>query len=178
MNSDEKEKLYLSRLEELWKESRDEIKQRITQRDNYFIRMSISFGIILAGSLKYEAVVFIMPIVALYFTILTVHSYQIHVALSEYMRDELEIKIQQFLFPGTGAINKPYLEYEQMSSDKSLVGVRSWLCKWLPYFVSIIAIVIAFILDSTEIDKIIILSSCAICSSFWLIYRTVNSLEK
>ncbi|MBL4660668.1 MAG: hypothetical protein JKY19_09945 [Alcanivoracaceae bacterium] len=165
--------LYLNRLEALWNESRDEIKQRILQRDNYFIRLAITLGAILIGSLKYQSIMFLLPIITLYFTILMVHSYQIHQALAKYMRDELEVKIKSLL---NSDGKNTYLEFEEMFYSVSLVGVRSWLSIWLPHVASIITILITSIVDVEMSGIILMIFSSLVCSIFWYYYTKNHNL--
>ncbi len=171
-------KLYLARLESLWQESRDEIKQRITQRDSYFIRMAITFAAIIIGTIKYKAIVFLLPIVGMYFAVLISSSYKIHHALTSYMRDELETKIKQLLIDSG---NNTYQEFEEMFETRSLVGVRAWLTDYLVYLVSIIAIVIAIIIGppfnemfSFENEVLLTVFSSILSMLIWFRFASKN----
>lgn len=174
----EENKLYLARLESLWQESRDEIKQRITQRDNYFIRMSITFAAIIVGTIKYKFIVFLLPIVALYFAVLLTSSYKIHDALSSYMCNELEAKIKTILI---GCGNSTYQEYEEMFNSIKLVGVRSWLTDYLVYLISTVSIVIAIVIGppitemfSWQNEMLFIIASSVFSVITWLIFLSKN----
>ena len=160
ISEEEKAKLYLERLESLWNDSRKEVLQRITQRDTYFIRMSILIGATFVGTIKHAGILFVAPIIALYYSILIFHSYQIHKALASYMRDELEVKIQ-------GLLGQDYLEYEQMFKSKNLVGVRSWMYEKLTLAISCIVGLAALFVDAKNVEIALILSSCALCSWYW-----------
>jgi len=163
----DKEKLL--RLEALWKEARDEVRQRISQRDSFFIRMYISFAAILVATIKNDLVLIFLPFVALYFSILISHSYQIHEALASYMRNDLEVKIKALLY---AAKETPHVEYEEMFEKKKLVSVRAWLYDGVTYFISATTVLLAWLLCSSFENLLAITLCSLLCCIAWFMFKT------
>lgn len=83
----------IQHLEELRKDVRDEIKQRIAQRDKYSIQLTISLASIVAVSFSHVGlgkVLIVAPLVSIYFTALIQFSYSVHKVLAYYLRKGIE----------------------------------------------------------------------------------------
>lgn len=81
---------YLDRIQS---DIRGEVKQRIAQRDQYSVQLTIALAAVFAfafsdhGTLR---MLFAAPIASLYYTVLILYSYSIHDVLAEYLRDVVE----------------------------------------------------------------------------------------
>jgi hypothetical protein len=178
-------KALLTRLEDIWTECRVEIRQRVTQRDQYFLRMYVSIAAVLAiAFLKgIPLLLAILPGVAAYFCVLIAHSYKIHYALANYLRDDIEVKIKKLLCDEEKIIKifechncDFYSEIEEMFSKKELTGARKWIYERVTYFVSIIAILLMPLLDFHLKDMSIVIISSIICCWYW--YHFYNKYMK
>ena len=78
-----------------YEDIRAELRQRITQRDTFFIQfIAATLTVItLAASINWSYIIF-LPIVSIFYAYLILSSYQVHERLVEYIREELETWIQ------------------------------------------------------------------------------------
>lgn len=109
------------RYKSLRDDARDEIKQRIQQRDKYSVQLTVSLGAIAAFALSDSsrgAIVLVAPFVSIYFTGLIVSSYAIHRKLAAYLRD-LEPEV------AAAAGTDPSLEWETYYRARAKPGIRS-----------------------------------------------------
>lgn len=161
---DQLQQAQLARLESLWQESRTEIRLRIGQRDNYFVRLSLSLAAILVATIQFKIALVMLPMVALYFSILTAHSYQIHKALACYLREDIEPAIKEILRQDSKHL---YKEYEEMFAAKQLVGIRAWLYGVQTYLIAAFATLLALVSDTSWFELLVILTSALMCSYWW-----------
>jgi hypothetical protein len=87
----------IKRLEVIRADVRAEIKQRIQQRDQYIIEMSIGLAAIigLAASQRMPDLVLLAPMVSLYYSYLLSESYKIHKNQTRYLRDEIGRRLME-----------------------------------------------------------------------------------
>lgn len=117
------------RLEHLVKvhaDVREEIKQRISQRDKYVIQNLISTGFIFAVTftkIENKSLLLLLPITHLYFLYLIDYSYQIHNRLAEYLRDVVEDEMHA-LIPSIRTNRFSYLE-TYFGKNRKESGIRS-----------------------------------------------------
>lgn len=78
---------------------RGEIKQRITQRDNFAIQFIITVGVILAASLTNNRlhILILLPLASLYYCIQILYSYSIHAVLHKFLVEEIEPALTKLL---------------------------------------------------------------------------------
>jgi FtsH-binding integral membrane protein len=116
----------LDHLEVLRKDTRDEIKRRIEQRDKYSIQMTIALGALIAVSFSstnspdLRMVLIAVPLVSLYFTVLILYSYRVHKVLATYLKDKIEPKLAEGYSIDLG------LEWENYYKDHEVQGIRRW----------------------------------------------------
>lgn len=139
-----KESVYLDRLLSLWSESREEIRQRIRQRDLYVIQMMVAVaGVLVASRLMKQQTSDLawlwltIPLPFFYYSIMTYHSYLIHKQLARYLSDSLEPKIMDIISKDS----ETYLEYEQFFKTENSVGVRSWLFMNIPTGIALLVMI-------------------------------------
>lgn len=80
----------ISRLEAITKDAWDEIRQRIQQRDNYSMQLSIALSAVLVAAFSEHGsrkVLILAPLVNIYFTTLILYSYRLHDILATYLRE-------------------------------------------------------------------------------------------
>lgn len=145
-----KESVYLDRLLSLWNESREEIRQRIRQRDLYVIQMMIAVAGVLVASrlMKQETsdlawLWLTLPLPFFYYSIMSYHSYLIHKQLARYMSDSLEPKIMDVI----SKESETYLEYEQFFKTENSVGVRSWLFMNIPTGIALLVMIYSVLIS-------------------------------
>lgn len=160
-----KTKLQLERLMALWTEAREEVRQRITQRDNYFVRMILILAAIMVAVGKVH-VIFMMaiPAVALYFAILTSRSYDIHRTLAKYIREELETKILKMLYTED---DEQHLEYETMFKQQDRVAVRVNINQITLYIISILTLLAVLFVSSSIMERGLVWVSCIVSIRVW-----------
>lgn len=142
-----KDSVRYERLVDLWKEARDEIKQRISQRDRYVMLMMVGFVALIGASKFVPGAWLLSPLPLFYYSIMTLHSYLIHKQLSSYMSDQIERKIKDTIVDN----NFDYLEYESyFKITGASVGVRKWLFKIVPMIVgfTVVAYLLVFSLGT------------------------------
>lgn len=82
-------------------DTRNEIKQRISQRDNFavqFILITVSLLIITCSSKRQVVVVMalaLLPVISFFYSSLIDSSYKVHVRLVEYLNTIVEPKIEE-----------------------------------------------------------------------------------
>ena len=115
---------------------RNEIKQRITQRDSYSVQMIVSVGVLLTiafGNSKYDKVIIALPLFSIYYTMLILYSYKIHKNLTDYLVYEL-YPIYSTLYEGI-SIKSEWELYHQINQTKP--GIRKIFFKTSMPIVSI-----------------------------------------
>lgn len=111
----------IAHLESIKKDIRDEVKQRIEQRDKYSIQLTIGLGGIVAvsfGPTGFEKALIAAPLVSIYFTVLILYSYRIHKILASYCRDMIEPELARLC--GTS----PDMEWEAYYLTQDVPGIR------------------------------------------------------
>jgi hypothetical protein len=116
------EEKQLSRLRELYADVRDELKQRIQQRDKYAFQVTIAIGAIMGFGLKegQHRVLIAAPLVSLYFTVLILYSYLIHSNLTRYLREHIEPEIARLCG------HRKEIEFESWCSENRTSSIRRW----------------------------------------------------
>ncbi len=160
-SNNEFDKNFFCRLEKIWEECRVEIRQRVIQRDQYFSRMYVAIGGVLAAAVyKDLSILYILiPWIGIYFCNLILHSYNIHLAFTHYLENDIEKKIKYLLHKKhEKSLSQndniySYEEIEEMFSNKKLTGTRRFLFKPIPYILSIISIIF-FVSHKCEIPQI------------------------
>lgn len=104
------QQLSITHLEAIRRDLRDEIKQRIRQRDQYVIQLTLAIGAILAisftpvpiSSASWATIgpisrkgVLLVPMISIYYTILILYSYRVHTQIAGYLHDKLELKMAE-----------------------------------------------------------------------------------
>lgn len=127
-------------LEMMRSDLRDEVKQRITQRDNYAVQMVVALGVILVGVLSFNGnTIFLLfaPLVTLYYTFLILASYRVHRKIGDFFRGHLNPEINRICdIP-------PELDWETFyrSTAKKIGGMRivffSRVVMWVVNLISI-----------------------------------------
>ncbi len=188
--------VFLERLLSLWSESREEIRQRIRQRDLYVIQMMVAVaGVLVASRLSENEtdlawLWLTIPLPLFYYSIMTYHSYLIHKQLARYMSDSLEPKIMDAI----SKESETYLEYEQFFKTENSVGVRKWLFMSIPIGVSLIVMSYSIYTNFSEKSRWFLIWPttfvlvCYACNWFldkndrkwkkWLLDRTNNCVRK
>jgi hypothetical protein len=120
----------IAHLEALREDMRGEIKDRIKQRDQYSIQLTIALASIVAISasgggltgaatnLHLERVLVAAPLVSIYFTTLILYSYRVHKMISAYLRTVIEPNLAQLC--GT----RPDQEWESHYQQHAIPGIR------------------------------------------------------
>jgi len=111
----------ISHLQAIKLDTRNEIKDRIKQRDQYSIQLTISLGLIIAVSFPpngFTRALMAAPLVSIYFTVLILYSYRVHKLLAQYLRDEIEPELSRLC--GT----LPVKEWETYYSAHTVPGIR------------------------------------------------------
>ncbi|SRR6266849_1862440 len=127
----------ISHLEALRMDSRNEIKDRIKQRDNYSIQLTIALGAIVAVSFSpngFVRALMAAPLVSIYFTVLILYSYRVHRLLAQYLREEIEPELARLC--GT----LPAKGWETYYSGHTIPGIRRVFfmgALWVICFVSL-----------------------------------------
>lgn len=83
----------LSHLEALREDTRDEVKRRIQQRDQYSMQLTVALGAVVIGAFSTKGtprLFALAPLISIYFTALILYSYRIHDVLATYLRREIE----------------------------------------------------------------------------------------
>jgi len=114
-----------------------------------------------------------LPVAALFFSVLISHSYQIHVAITDYLKNDIEPKIKFITYPTgidtKGAAPQQHSEYEEMFKRKNLTSVRSYLYVYTPYHVSgwlLLYSIYEYWNKDNTIFALVFISSVA-CSLIW-----------
>lgn len=80
-----------------YEELRNELKQRINQRDGFSIQFILStiavMTIACSGNGKYSKIIFLLPVISYYFTEQIFSSYKVHGRLVEFIRENIEKQI-------------------------------------------------------------------------------------
>ncbi|MCJ8272436.1 MAG: hypothetical protein MJK04_23935 [Psychrosphaera sp.] len=116
----------LDNLDKKHADVREEIKQRIVQRDKYVIQSAVSTVVLLALAYKKDGninVLLLLPPMYLYYTYLLEYSYQIHRSLSSYLRDVVEKRMSE-LMPHPTDSKYMYIE-TYFAHRKGKDGIRS-----------------------------------------------------
>lgn len=119
----------IAHLETLRADARDEIRQRIEQRDRYSIQMTLALGAILGVGFSspdehITSVLVAAPLVAIYFTVLILYSYRVHSLLARYLHEVVEPAVAD-------ACGTPRaLEWEAFYSGHNVPGIRRTFFIW------------------------------------------------
>ena len=85
----------------LYGDLREELRQRISQRDSFAIQFMVSIGAIVALSIQensYASFLFLLlPAITLFFSIQIFYSYSIHRKLSDFIREHVESELSRLL---------------------------------------------------------------------------------
>ncbi len=166
----ENESILLKRAYKLWDEARVEIRQRVTQRDQYVTKLAVSLAAVIGASITYDKplIIAIAPIISIYFCLLIDYSYKVHQALSQYLANNIESQIKELIKTSLDD-QKPILEeYETMFLKKGLVGPRKLLSDYIPYSISILLVpVYCFCFNLQKEHLVIILLSSVLSSIYW-----------
>ncbi|REJ92598.1 MAG: hypothetical protein DWQ29_04530 [Planctomycetota bacterium] len=136
-------------LEQLRRDARTEILQRIEQRDKFSIQLTIALAAIVAFSYSEQGsprMLFAAPIASLYYTVLILYSYAIHDVLAEYLRD----RIEPDLAAQTGV--DPSCGWETHYFGKTRPGIRWQLFLWAHWAIAIGTSILA-IYDRIQKDQ-------------------------
>lgn len=158
----DKELIYYERLKALWEESREEIRQRINQRDKYVVQMMIGFVGVIGASrfIDVSSLWVLSPLPLFYYSLMTYHSYLIHKQLARYLSDNLEPKIKDIV----RLKEFDYMEYENFFLTEKSVGVRCWIFRMIPIFVSVFIFIflLGYSLDQYSFNHYLIILPLAI----------------
>ncbi|MBN2003157.1 MAG: hypothetical protein JXA21_07340 [Anaerolineae bacterium] len=130
----ENRKLAIEHLEKLREDARGEIKQRISQRDQYSVQQTVALAA-LVGIAATDAfpfayrVILAAPLISIYFTTLILYSYRIHKMISGYLQKEIEPELAKLC--GT-SIER---EWERFYCANAVPGIRR------PFFIGSLWIV-------------------------------------
>ena len=131
----------IEHLEILRKDVRDEMKQRIKQRDRYSIQLTIALAALVGIAATATAtatqtdvtqisetsivsfahrVLLAAPLIAIYFTALVLYSYRIHKIIAGYLREEIEPELAQLC----GTSEKKEWETYYLDHAGEVAGIR------------------------------------------------------
>lgn len=167
----------LDRLNVLWGESREEIRLRIRQRDQYFLSINVAIAALVVGSSRVDLLVSLIPPISLYFSVFLYYSHRTHEILVDYLKIDIEPKIKEQLGSLLGEKYEDYKEYEQMFESVDTSNQRKWIHRFLVPYGSIIAIVFSANAQF-DITLYMTLVSAAICVAIWLRFFQKHELWK
>lgn len=76
---------------------REEVKNRVSQRDSFAVQMMIAMGVILALSLSnfanFKYLIFLLPVITLFYCVQIISSYSIHDSLVSFIKNNIEREI-------------------------------------------------------------------------------------
>lgn len=128
---------YLCRIQD---DIRGEVKQRIAQRDQYSVQLTLALAAVFAisfsehGSLR---MLFAAPIASLYYTVLILYSYSIHDILAAYLREVVEPELAR----RSGAVNLP--GWETYYIGRRRPGIRREFFLYAHWVVTLASCVLA-----------------------------------
>ena len=130
-------------------DARDEIKQRIAQRDNFAVQYTVIILALLtlalsnAGKAVTICSLALIPIISLFYSFLLDSSYRVHERLVEYLNTEIEPKIEQI---GKSSIIlwEHYCKNTRLLESDFQIGGR----KMFFHIVAIVSPIIVFFIDS------------------------------
>jgi hypothetical protein len=174
----------LSHYDNVRQDVRDELKMRITQRDNFAIQYVVVLGTVIAGAFAgtyagafegtYYALL-LMPMISIYFTTQILYSYFMHNTICYFLRENIEKKIIEILND-----NPPLSEWEsfvvdyQKKSKITIIGIRKdffIVCMWAITLLSE-SFAIALIYDNDKLD----LNHILPISITFLLYLSINAI--
>ncbi|MBL8048646.1 MAG: HAD-IIIA family hydrolase [Chthonomonas sp.] len=126
--SDSRKDREFERLQALYSEVRTEIRQRITQRDQYSIQLTVALAAIIAISASgkptetphlYRALL-AAPLLSIYYSVLIQYSYAIHQILARLLREEIEPALTEI------SHQRPEYELETFYLNHRAPGIRKW----------------------------------------------------
>ena len=135
----EQEAASLAHLEALRTDTRDEIKRRIQQRDQYSMQLTVALGATLVGSFSANGtyrLFMLAPLVAIYFTALILYSYRIHDVLAKYLREQIEPEFSKRCGVPTD------MEWETWyKASRLMIGIRRSFFVWEMWIVNLLSLV-------------------------------------
>lgn len=123
----------IGHLETIRNDIRDEIKRRIEQRDRYSIQMLVALGAIMGFSFTTanNIIICVAPLVAIYYSVLILYSYRIHIVAAKYLREKLEPELAEVC-----GVSKN-LEWENFYNCNQVPGIRRMFFNVIPWIVLI-----------------------------------------
>ncbi len=160
----------IQHLENIRNDVRDEIKNRITQRDKYSIQQLISLGVITGVAFSRPEliyVLFIAPAVSLYYTMLLIYSYKIHDFSTKYLREVLEpeladlcdlnqkIELQNYYRNNK---SKPGIRREFFIATMWIVVTSTLFYLWYIYYLDQSFVIVLFVLSIVFVTAAVFLT--------------------
>jgi hypothetical protein len=148
----------IAHLEIIRKDTRDEIKQRIEQRDKYSVQLTIALGLIVSVSFAnahFGKVMIAAPLVSIYFTMLILYSYKIHTTLAAYLRNEIEPTLA--LLCGTDS--KKELETYYKEDAHKIPGIRRQFFLWALWVVCLVSLSYLWCKERVGFETVLIITS-------------------
>ena len=145
---------------------RDEMKQRITQRDNLAIQFFVFMGVIITGTIAAtEYLLLLLPFVAFYFTTQILYSYRIHYALKCFLVERVEKNIIRIIDSDDRSEWQSFIDNPDDGNSRAIsTGVRKNFfigCIWVVSLGSIICSAMLFIINNkTNQFHIIVIAAC------------------
>ena len=158
-----------------YNELRGELKQRIAQRDSFAIQFIVSSLTIITLAIGYNHnVLYLLPILSIFYSLQIFSSYQVHTRLVEFIRENIEKRIaEEFNEDAKSLLWESYCDFERQMTISGKIGGR----KKFFQIVLVTAPVLAFVLnDSFERYSILYYSLMEIVS-IWVLVRDVRIIS-
>ncbi len=175
----------ITHLENLKSDARDEIKQRIKQRDEYSVQLIVALGVIIGlafANTNFRFLVLLAPPISAYFTVLIMYSYQIHESLTKYIREIIEPTLNRLCKTNTSLITSN-IKFEPEDEIQQYFKFYNWggLRRNFFFQVSIIILIMSdayyiFRLQHTTYQFIGVFAETVI--SIWFIRHAFNIMRK
>ena len=164
----------IEHLDNVRQDLRDELKMRITQRDNFAIQYIIVIGGSSLGAVNYTYFIFLLlPFISIYFTIQILYSYHIHDMICYFLRERIEKRISELT---KGCILNEWENFTSNNrkiSSHTALGIRRNFFVYCMWFVTIITYLLFFtiyLIPNNNFDLFIML----IFGGSLFIYVTLN----
>lgn len=138
---------------------RNELKMRIGQRDNFGIQFVIAVGAILSISMSIDSlyssfIIFLIPILTIFYSVQILSSYSVHERLSYFIREKIEREMAEIL----GIKNRMdlfwenYCKFDRDLHDFKLPGIRKTFFIYAMFIMPILSELI-FVIKILNLDK-------------------------
>ena len=140
----EQKNALIHHLEEVYNDTRDEIKQRINQRDGFAIQYLVAVGAVVTAILSTDlqwSIYFtlLIPLLAIFYSTQILYSYTMTDKLSKYIREELDPPIEKLL--GTNEWESYAWRTKKMSKVKT-TGIRKGFFRASMWVITILSLIV------------------------------------